>query len=64
MGCVSPPSAETYCLIPFLTVRFTLWINKGNAITSATGTATFYLNICWGGGGELSLGEDSRPPSV
>ena len=26
-------SAETYCSIPFLTVRFTLWTNKGNAIT-------------------------------
>ena len=28
--------------ILFLTVRFTLWTNKGNAIISATGTATFY----------------------
>ena len=27
-------SAETYCLILFLTVRFTLWTNKGNAIVS------------------------------
>ena len=26
-------SAETYCMIPFLTVRFPLWTNKGNAIT-------------------------------
>ena len=34
-------SAETYCLILFLTVRFTLWTNKGDAIISATGTATF-----------------------
>ena len=33
-------SAKTYCLILFLTVRFTLWTNKGNAIMSATGTAT------------------------
>ena len=34
-------SAETYCLILFLTVRFTLC--KGKAIISATGTATFHL---------------------
>ena len=56
-------SAETYCLILFLTVRFTLWTNKGNAIVSATGTATL-KKICWGGG-KLFLGrENSRatPP--
>ena len=41
-------SAETYCLILFLTVRFTFWTNKGNAIVSATGTAAF-KKICWGG---------------
>ena len=31
-GCVlsnAVHSAEAYCLIPFLTVRFTLWINNG-----------------------------------
>ena len=59
-------SAETYCLIYvlFLTVRFTLWTNKGNAIISATGTATFYLKKSVGGG-KLFLGwENSRatPP--
>ena len=44
-------SAETYCMIPFLTVRFTLWTNKGNAIMSATGSATFYFKIISTGGG-------------
>ena len=32
-------SAEAYCLIPILTVIFTLWTNKGSAIVSSTGTA-------------------------
>ena len=43
-GCVLR-SAEAYCL----TVRFTLWTNKGNAIMSSTETATFYLKISTGG---------------
>ena len=54
MGGVCAPShaarsAETYCLILFLTVRFTLWTNKGNAIMSATkkkksaGAGEFFL---------------------
>ena len=54
-------SAEAYCLIPFLTVRFTLWTNKGNAIMSSTGTATFYFkNKISAGGGEYQ----GPPPSV
>ena len=52
-GCVlsnAVHSAEAYCLIPFLTVRFTLWITKGNAFT---GTAKYLMgeNNFWGGGG-------------
>ena len=42
-------SAETYCLILFLTVRFTLWTNKGNTIISATGTALLGGNFSWVG---------------
>ena len=41
-------STETYCFILFLTVRFT---NKGNAIISATGTATFINKKKSAGGG-------------
>ena len=33
-------NTEAYCLIPFLTVRFPLWTNKGNTIMSSTETAT------------------------
>ena len=47
-------SAQAYCLIHFLTVRFPLWTNKGNAIMSSTETATFYLKYLLGG--------DSRAP--
>ena len=56
---------RNFCLILFLTVRFTLWTNKGNAIISATGTATFYFKKNLLGGGGLFLGrENSRatPP--
>ena len=54
-------SAETYCLMLFLTVRFTLWTNKGNAIVSATGTATF-KKICWGGENFFWVGKIPGPP--
>ena len=61
-GCVlshAAHSAEAYCLIPFLTVRFILWTNKGNAIMSSTETATFYKIFAGGGGGG---GEFQGPP--
>ena len=56
-------SAETYCLMLFLTVRFTLWTNKGNAIVSATGTATF-KKICWGGENFFWVGKIPGPPPL
>ena len=44
-GCVLSNAVHMYsaCLIPFLTVRFTLWIIKGNAIMSFTGTAKYLM---------------------
>ena len=44
------PSHATYRNLLFDTLRFTYWTNKGNAIMSSTGTATFYL---LGEGGEF-----------
>ena len=64
-GCAPSPathSTETYSL----TVRFTLWTNKGNAIMSATGTCSYVLFIYLLGGKLFLGGENSRPraPSV
>ena len=54
-------SKETSCLIPFLTMRFTLWTNKGNAIIMST-TTLYLKNKISAGRGKLFLGGDSRPP--
>ena len=64
-GDVPPPPMlhAAQKLILFLTVRFTLWTNKGNAIISATGTATFYLKKKSARGGDFFwVGKIPGPP--
>ena len=56
-GCVlshAAHSTEAYCLIPFLTVRFTLWTNKGSTETA----------MKWGGGGGGGGGGFQGPPPL
>ena len=56
-------STETYCLILFLIVRFTLWTDKGNAIMSATGTKKS-AGGGGGGGNFFWVGKIPGPPPL